>query len=136
MKRKIAAGVLIVLVWGVFVAYRLYNKPHRDPSSEMGIKVEAIKLFADFQTDEAKANNMYLDKTLEVNGVVIEISENQEQSLIIVLESGDPIFGVRCTLATSEGLPKVGESVTIKGICTGYLSDVVINSAHLVKSRN
>lgn len=136
MRRKIAVGVLIVLVSGAFVAYRLYNKPHRDPSREVGIKVEAIKLFADFQTDEAQANNMYLGKTLEVNGVVTEIAENQEQSLILVLESGDPIFGVRCTLTASDYRPEVGESVTVKGICTGYLSDVVINSAHLVKRGN
>lgn len=70
MKRKIAAVVLVALVGGAFFAYRLYNKPHRDPSREVGIKVEAIKLFADFQTDEAQANSMYLGKTLEVNGVV------------------------------------------------------------------
>jgi len=52
-----------------------------------------------------------------------------------VLDTGDPMYGIACTLITIEpatGNVKPGEKITVKGICTGYLSDVVLTNSCLI----
>jgi hypothetical protein len=52
--------------------------------------------------------------------------------MIIVLAASNPPFGVSCTMAQSELNVSSGMDVTIKGICTGYLSDVILTDAKLI----
>jgi hypothetical protein len=111
----------------------MYNKPHRDPQSEESIKISATELFRSYETDEAAANALYLDKALEVSGKISEVTTNQELIPIVVLEVGNPMFGVRCTMEGPTVQAKPGDTVKIKGICTGYLSDVVIIKSTVVE---
>jgi hypothetical protein len=53
----------------------------------------------------------------------------------VILNTGDPLFGVACTLNLQEKTVRPvqpGEKITVKGICTGYLSDVVLTNSYLV----
>lgn len=93
-----------------------------------------MELFRIFEEDEAQANKLYLDKVLEISGKITEITANQDMTPIIVLETENMVFGIRCTMNDSETKVQVGEAVTIKGICTGYLSDVVITNAIVIKN--
>lgn len=52
---------------------------------------------------------------------------------IVALETENPMFGIRCTMVGPTINAKPGDSVTIKGICTGYLSDVVIIKSTIVE---
>jgi len=126
MKKSIVIVVLILCLSAAWVIYRMYNKPHRDPLAEASIKISATELFQNYENDETTANGHYLDKVLEVSGKIAEITTNQELIPIVVLETDNPMFGVRCTMENPIVNAQVGDSVTIKGICTGYLSDVII----------
>lgn len=114
------------------VAYRMYNKPHRDPSSELALAINANDLFHQYEKNEEAANSKYLDKILEINGKISEVTINQDSLPVIVLGSDNPLFGVRCTMPNSTSTYSTGDYVTIKGICTGYLSDVIIVKGTLV----
>lgn len=133
MKKSYIIIILLFILSVVWIAFRMYNKPHRDPLSEASIKISATELFRSYENDEAGANGLYLDKVLEVRGEIAEITTNQELIPIVSLETENPMFGVRCTMESSTINVKPGDSVTIKGICTGYLSDVVIIKATLVE---
>jgi hypothetical protein len=109
----------------------VYNKPHRDPSSESSLKISATELFKNFENNEAKANQLYLDKVLEVSGKISEITTNQEMKPVVALETENLLFGVRCTMESTELNVKAGDQVSIKGICRGYLSDVIITNSIL-----
>lgn len=132
--KKIGLTIIIIGLVASAVVYKLYNKPHRDPKNEESIPVSAMDLFRSFEEDEAKANTLYLDRVLEITGIISEITANQNMTPIIVLETENIAFGVRCTMDTVEANVLVGETVTIKGICTGYLSDVIITNAIIVKT--
>ncbi len=134
--KKISLAIIIVGIVASVVIYKLYNKPHRDPKNEESIPVSAIDLFRSFEEDETKANALYLDKVLEITGNITEISANQNLTPIIVLETENTFFGVRCTMADKEIKVHVGETILVKGICTGYLSDVIITDASIMKSKN
>jgi hypothetical protein len=49
------------------------------------------------------------------------------------LKSSDPIFGVNCTFKNDPGPLQKNSTITFKGVCTGYLSDVIINQGIIVK---
>ncbi len=132
--KKISLVIILLAIVASVVIYKMYNKPHRDPKKEESIPVSAIHLFRSFEEDEPTANTIYLDKVLEITGNVSEITANQNLTPIIVLETENMVFGIRCTMDNAEPNVVVGETVTIKGICTGYLSDVIITNATLVKN--
>ncbi len=133
---KILIGIVLALVVTCGVIYLMYNKPHRDPASETSIKVSAADLFKSFEDNEAEANKLYLDKVLEVTGKISEVTSNQNGVPVLTLETENIMFGVRCTVENTESITQVGETITIKGICTGYLSDVIITNAIRVDDNN
>ena len=124
---------LVVALAGT--ALYLYNKPPRNVADETGIPVSATELYSKFTSNEPKANQVYLNKVLQVSGQVLEVKNSTSAGKVVVLNTGDPMFGVACTLSNVE-IParqvKPGEKITIKGICTGYLSDVVLTNSYLM----
>jgi len=113
----------------------LYNKPHRNVVTETGIPISATELYSKFTRNEMQANQVFLNKVLQVSGQVLEVKTNTTAGRVVVLNTGDPLFGVACTLTRLETAArpvKPGERITIKGICTGYLSDVVLTNSYLV----
>ena len=131
--RKILIIVTLSCLAALTVGYTLYNKKHRSVENERAIELTAIDLFTAYETNETEANTKYLDKTLAVSGVISEITTNQDGNQVIILGTDDPIFGIHCTLVEENKNVIVGNAVTIKGICTGYLSDVVLTSGILTE---
>ncbi len=119
-------SVLVILGTGAVVGYKMYTKPHRNVAEAKTIQISAIDLVTAYENNEAGANSLYLDKVLEVKGEVNEVSKNQKGETVITLKGTD-MSGLICTL---EGTPtsevKPNSSVVIKGICTGFLTDVVL----------
>lgn len=134
-KRTIFLIAVLGIVVLIFVAYKMYTKPHRSVERERGIEVTAVQLFDAFAQNEAQANAKYLDKVMEVTGKVSEVGVNLDKKPIIMLETNDMLFGIRCTMADSLLTIEPGSTVTIKGICTGYLSDVVLTSGIIVENK-
>ena len=119
---------VLFLLAGVAVFLRTWYMPQRDVQGEKGIAVSAETIFAAYNTDEAKANTAYLNKAVEVSGTVASVKTNQAGKNVVTLKTADPMFGVQCTLASGNA-PAVGAPVTIKGVCTGFLMDVVVTDA-------
>lgn len=120
--------VLCGLLYGIYV----WNKPMRDVADEKGIPVTASALFNEYVTDEAASNTKYLNKALEVTGVVSDVKKNDAGATYVILQSDDPMFGINCTFKEEPvGIAK-GQTITLKGICTAYLDDVIVNQAMLV----
>ena len=129
MKAYIKYAVLIgVILAGI--GFYVYNKPHQNiQRASSNFQIEAPNLFTEFETDEANANEKYLDKIVEVSGVVIESSTDDKGKTSVTLDAGS-MFGVICQLDELSKHKRtdfpVGEKVTLKGVCTGMLMDVVL----------
>ncbi len=134
MKIVLIIGVVCVITGGI-VVYRIYTKPHRDVSQEQGVQLTAQKLYDAFRINETEANKLYLDKAIELTGEVGEVKTNQDGKTVVDFKTNDPLVVINCTFKTSPGPLKTGETITFKGICTGYIPDanVVINEGVLVK---
>tara|TARA_B100000795_G_scaffold264792_1_gene245724 strand:+ start:2993 stop:3412 length:420 start_codon:yes stop_codon:yes gene_type:complete len=134
--KKIIIGILVFAIIGAFVAYKMYNKPHVNvAAASADISLTADEILNDFSSDENSANSKYLEKIIEVKGVVSEINIEKEKG-IITLKTNDDFGSVLCHLsdeATKKlNLLKEGQAIIVKGICTGFLMDVILVKCEFV----
>ncbi len=133
-KLKVALVViLLVIVAGFTAGVIMWNRPERKVEDEKGIEITAVELVKEYQANEPEANKKYLDKALQVTGTVGEVKTNQEGKPTIQLSSEDAFAGVFCTLKEKSANVLPGTVVTIKGLCSGMLSDVRLREAVVVK---
>jgi hypothetical protein len=129
-KKKVSFGILLLFFFGAIIGYKIYNKPHVNVAQEKAAIVStASKILEDFSSDETAANVKYLGKILQVNGVIAKI-ETVQSKCSITLETGAVFGAVLCTLTIEESAQKralqVGQEIQLKGICTGFLMDVIL----------
>ncbi len=114
-----------------------YNKPHIDiKKSEANFVINADAILIDFQDNEDKANIKYTNKIIQIKGTISEIS-TLNGNASITLKNKNFNANINCNLIPEENLEalqfKKGEEITIKGICTGYLLDVILVKCVIVK---
>ena len=124
----IAIALIAAIAFGVYYYVFVYSSQHRrQVQSEIGIAITSDSLVAKYQADEKLANSLYLNKAVVVTGNLLSIDKNQEGKTTLVIGRTDSFSNVSVTMiSTAAIIQKVGESITIKGLCTGALSDVVI----------
>ena len=122
-KILIVAGLLVA----AGIAYGLYefNRTGKDTSKKASdFVLQAAALSAAFEMDEVKANDEYLDKVIEVEGVLL--SQEVGNPTILTIKGTDMV-NLRAELTTNDQVEaKAGDLVRLKGICTGLLLDVVL----------
>lgn len=128
-KKLLLLGFIGALIGGSIGLY-LWNKPVTSTSKlDAEIQITASALFDAYTAEEASADSNYLGKVLEVTGTLKEIRTTDNGKPALVLETNDLLFGVLCEFedeAVAKSL-EVGATVTIKGVCSGMLFDVVLN---------
>ena len=129
-----AATVVIVAIISIWF-FIFYKPTHfkRDVADEKGIITTSKELVKEFQNNEAASNAKYLNKAVEITGEVLEVKKDQTGNTTLLLKSDDALSNVFVTLKGSDQKIEVGSSITVKGICTGFLSDVVIIDAVFIK---
>ena len=121
--------ILCVVGYGVYV----WNKPRPQVEDAKGIEITATALFDSFTNNETNARKMYVDKAMQVTGQVSEVKKNQAGATVIILKSDDPIFGVNCTFKVDPGVIQKGTTITFKGFCKEFNSDVYVTEGILIK---
>ena len=123
-----AIAVVAITALGGYYYVFVYSKTHhRNVQSEKGIVIQADSLSAAYQADEKNANALYLNKAVEISGTIVSIDKNQEGKITLNIGRSDSFSNVSVTLISTTPISqKIGETITIKGVCTGALSDVII----------
>jgi hypothetical protein len=135
--KRILYFLLALACFGGAIGYYLWNKPHQNmQTAKADMAIEAAVLFGEFGADEAAANAKYLDKTIAVSGKVKEAAKLDDGTVKVSLDTGSE-FGVFCELDPLSKHSRtdfaVGETVTFKGICTGFNFDVQLTRCVEVK---
>lgn len=134
-KLKYIPVILFVALIGAFIIWRYaFRESGMNVSSEKpDYTLTSSGLLQSFETDENAANALYLAKILLVSGTVESVSSDS-LGISVYLKEGDAIAGVICSFekeSIDTALIRKGIRVNIKGICTGYLMDVVLNRCSL-----
>ena len=135
MKKKllILLAIVIALVVIGFVVLKVMTKnAERHVETEKGIVIDAAQLVTAFNTSEDSANKQYLNKTLELTGIVASIDTNENHQSVILLKTPEASTGVLCTFKKKIENVKLGNIITCKGICTGFLSNVTVTDGVLL----
>jgi hypothetical protein len=134
MKKIILIALVVAVVIAGAVYFYVFHKPARTAASEDAkYALSATELVSAFEANENTANAKYLNQIVKVSGSVASIAQSKDE--ISVSLQGDGMGGVTCSFG-KESLDttkvKAGDKVFIKGICSGYLMDVVLNKCDLV----
>ena len=124
-KNKIFSVITISIIIGVGYGYYLFNKPVESiKTKKPHYTLKPIDLLSEFEQDDVAANKMYLDKIIQISGEITKIEEKKN----IHIDTGNPLSAIIFELDDKENYPtlKIGDKITIKGLCTGYLMDVVL----------
>ena len=135
MKKWFIISIVFVAVAAIgFYGTKWYlrSKPKRDVTQETALTVTAQALWDAYNSNESVADSLYNNKAVQVSGQVKKISQNQDGNTVVLLETGDPIFGVNCTFKETPNNISEGASITFKGVCTGFISSVTIKDGVLM----
>lgn len=141
MKFKKKHWLLILLVCVLAASIYAYREYNRKAADLMSVKpfasIEATSLIAMYETDEQKANTMYLGKPIDVTGAIAEVDNQQDTLANVMLGKSDDMHKVSCLLDPKSIKElkkyKTGDKITLRGICTGYLMDVELNRCVVIK---
>lgn len=148
MKKKSIITLVVAVLVGIigiwfFIFYLPSSDFYKDYKREQAYKnvvpVTAKDLVKAFQANEQEAYKKFTGKNkstgkdivVEVTGEIIDF-KMVESYRNITLKSDDSFSNVSCTLRKDNGEIKSG-TITIKGLCTGFLSDVNIIEGVIVK---
>jgi hypothetical protein len=127
---KILLIGLILIIISLFFIINLYNKPFIDiKKSNPKLEITAQEILNDYQADEILANEKYVDNLIQIKGEIADISFENGIS-IITLKGTSGVSSIICHLLPEDNLNvlklKKGNQVMVKGICTGYLIDIMM----------
>ena len=134
MRPKILIAVLgtVAVIGGGTYAYLEYNRGTAGADAMRPVaSVTATELLNAYTSDETAADQRFVgtaEQAIEVKGTIRAMEPVGSDKTNVVLETGDPMAGVVCEFSNAD-LPgdwRSGASVTVKGICTGLLMDVVL----------
>ncbi|MDP3357752.1 MAG: hypothetical protein Q8S41_00260 [Lutibacter sp.] len=130
--------VLVLIIISLFFIINLYNKPFIDiKKSNPELEVTAQEILDDYLADEYSANEKYVDNLIQIKGEIAEISFDKGIS-IITLKDRSGFSSIICHMLPETNLNvlklKKGSQITIKGVCTGYLFDIMMVRCILTNS--
>ncbi|AMC11883.1 hypothetical protein Lupro_11670 [Lutibacter profundi] len=133
---KIAIGLFLIIVIAFIFGINQYNKPHvnvRD--SKVNYVFTPKKLVEEYLQNEMAATKKYADQILQIEGDSYSISTLKGNSVITFKDTTSE-SSIICHLQPEENNKilklKKDQYITVKGICTGYLLDVVMVECVLV----
>jgi hypothetical protein len=133
--KKLIVPLLILAAIGGGIGFYLYNKPVASLQNKTpDVEVTAAQLVSEYENNEQTANEKYLGKLVQVSGT-IAATLNEEGKQKLHLDSGNPMSLVICEAeeGKSWGDAAPGDEIKIKGLCSGYLTDVILVQCTPVK---
>lgn len=126
-KRKwllpVVFAILVIVLGVIGFAYYKYNETYRDTANtSTDFTANAIALIKEFKINPETANKKYTEKILIVKGYISEIEPADSTANIKMIDTstGDyAIFSFQQTHMNEVRLLKSGQSVSIKGSCSG-----------------
>lgn len=134
---KLALAVFsVIAVAGVLYGLYKYNlKPKDLQKVKPDFVLTATDLLKAFESDENGAAAKFVDKVVEVSGTIQSVKPGENGALTISLNTGNDISSVLCTLQGNAEPAnfKTGEQITIRGNCSGFLMDVLLNNCSVIQ---
>jgi len=134
---KVALFVVVfIALSGILAALYMFNMKHADMSkAKPDFVISATLLQKEFEADETAASAKYVNKIIEVTGILASVKQSESNILSISLATESELSSVICTLTdlSDPSAFKAGEEITLRGECSGFLMDVLLNNCKVIK---
>ncbi len=134
---KIALAVILVFaIAGIGIGIYFYNLEPADlRKAKPEFVITAVELQQAFENDETLASAKYVNRIIEVNGLIESISIGEENALSVTLQTNSDLSSIICTIpgAASNANLSTGNPIIVRGECSGYLMDVLLNNCVIIK---
>lgn len=136
---KVALFVVsFIAISAILAALYMFNLKHTDMSkARPDFVVTSTVLQKEFEDNETSASAKYINKILEVSGNIASVAKADSNTLNISLKTGSDISSVICTLTVFGDISdlKEGEEITLRGECSGFLMDVLLNNCAIIPGK-
>jgi len=136
---KIALFVVVLFaVSAILAALIMFNKKHTDTAkAKPDFVITATSLQKEFEDNEKTASARYINKILEVAGTIASVAQADSSNLNVSLKTGNDMSSVICTFHSRGDSQKFkeGDEITLRGECSGFLMDVLLNNCAIVPTR-
>jgi hypothetical protein len=133
MKKNMKIVLIVITILalaGAAAGFYLYNlKPKDLGKVKPDFVVTASELQSAFEENETAAVVKYVNKIVEVSGEISSVEPGENNSVNISLKTNSSFSSVICTFpaGVDSGKIKAGSQISIRGECSGYLMDVLLN---------
>jgi len=133
IKKKIFVGLATIAITMGLYGYREYIRKNKNLSYvKANFKIQANAFIKEFEENEKKANEKFLDKIIAVSGAIRDVIKDDKGYYSIVLGDDENMSTVRCSMNSIDQdeveLLKKGNKIMIKGACTGFNADDLLGS--------
>lgn len=132
----IILSMVLAIPMLAYLAYQYFRPPMAVADMAPDLAEHAPVIGKHYMEDEIKADKLYLGKTIDISGRVAEVQTQDGKGATIYFASDDNGFPVSVLMSagmSGSDSPKKGDSVLIRGVCTGFLMDVNFNRGMIIK---
>jgi hypothetical protein len=141
MKTYVKVALFIVsfiAISAILAALYMFNLKHTDMAkAKPDFVVTSTVLQKEFEDNETTASAKYINKIVEVSGNIASVAKADSNTLNISLKTGSDISSVICTLTVFGDISdlKPGDEITLRGECSGFLMDVLLNNCAIIPGK-
>jgi hypothetical protein len=130
--------VIFIALSAILAALYYYNLKATDMSkAKPDFILPASALQKAFEDDETKASVIYINKIVEVTGNIASVKPAENNVISISLVTDSDLSSVICTFpaVSDHSVFRVGDQITLRGECSGFLMDVLLNNCALINQK-
>ncbi len=98
--------------------------------------LKASELLSLYEADEMKADQLYLNKQLTVEGTVQRIRYSKDRIISLAIGDGNNQASLLTTFFSKDrpkvGAVKAGDEIKVTGLCGGFLMDVLLTNCQII----
>ena len=128
--------VSFIALAGILAALYMFNLKHTDMAkAKPDYIISATQLQKEFEDNETAASTKFINKIIEVTGIIASVKPAENNSVNVTLVSGSDLSAVICTFSAIADPSRLqtGSEITLRGECSGYLMDVLLNNCAMIK---
>ena len=134
MKTSIKIALFVVFfigLAGILGGLYMYNLKQKDMAkTKPDFAISATILQKEFEDDETQASAKFINKIIEVTGIIASVKPTENNGISVILETGSDFSSVICTFTVVKDpdMLILGKEITVRGECSGFLMDVLLNN--------
>lgn len=131
--------VTFIALSAILAAIYMYNLKHTDMAkAKPDFIISASALQKAFELDEIAASKKYINKILEVSGKITSVKPADKNVVSISLLTESDLSSVICTFPaiSDPSIFITGNEITLRGECSGFLMDVLMNNCAEINKKN